>query len=175
LLFALERSFEAAFAEYQAAQRHFNDCEQRFFAACPDPPPILTGEGPLAKLLSNDWSWLGANDLRWALEDTDHRRLWKTARAALPVAKAYAAKIRRVKRAVGLAAAETAHIAAMDVLNDLSERIAIVPADTLAGLAVKARILRRWRAPEWWSDTGPTELLAAQVFDDVLRMAEIGA
>jgi hypothetical protein len=170
-LTALERAFEAALAEYGAAQRHYNDCERRFFVACSDPPPILTRDGPLARLLSNDWSWLNARDLRWLLEQSDERRLWKAGHAALPVAKAYEAKIRRVKRAAGLAAAEAAQVAAMDRLHDLSERIAAVPAHSLADLALKARVVCRWGAPEWWDDPGPTELLATQVLDAVMRMA----
>lgn len=170
-LTALERAFDAALAAYAAAQRHYNDCEQRFFAASPDPPPVLTSEGPLAKLLCNDWSWVNARDLQWLLRQPKQRRLRKAARAALPVAEAYEAKIRRVKRAAGLAGAEAAQLAAMDLLHDLSERIAVVPAHSLADLALKARVVRRWGAPEWWDDPGPTELLARQVLDAVMRMA----
>ena len=171
-LAALERAFDAALAEYGAAQRHYNDCERRFFAACPDPPTVLTSEGPLAKLLCNDWSWLGARDLCGLLEEPAQRRLWKAARAALPLAKAYEAKIRRLKRAAGLRAAEAAQVAAMDALHDLSERIAAVPTHSLAGLAIKARVVRRWGAPEWWRDPGPAEQLAAQILDAVMDMAE---
>jgi hypothetical protein len=173
-LTALERAFEAALAEYAAAQRHYKDCERRFFAACPDPPPILTSEGPLARLLCNDWSWLDARDLQWLLRQPKQRRLRKAARAALPVAKAYEAEIRRVKRAAGLAAAEAAQVAAMDCLYELSERIAAVATLSVAGLAVKARVVRRWGAPEWWDDPGPTELLARQVLDAVMGMAADG-
>lgn len=170
-LCALERAFDAALAEYAAAQRHYNDCEQRFFAACPDPPPILTSDGPLARLLSNDWSWVNVRDLRRLLEQSDERRLCKAARAALPVAKAYEAEIRRVQRAAGLAAAEAAQVAAMDCLHELSERIAAVATHSVAGLALKARVVRRWGAPEWWSDPGAAELLATQVLDAVIGMA----
>ncbi len=170
-LTALERAFDAALAEYEAAQLHYNDCEQSFFAACPDPPAILTCDGPLATLLANEWDWFGARGLRRLLDDRKQRRFWKTARAALPVAKAYEAKIRRLERACGLAAAEAAQVAAMDQLNDLSARIAGVAARSLADLAVKARVVRRWAAPEWWSDPGPAELLARQVLDAVLGMA----
>ncbi|MBI2713732.1 MAG: hypothetical protein HYX37_04675 [Rhizobiales bacterium] len=170
-LAALERAFDAALAEYEAAQWHYNACEQRFFAACPDPPAILTCDGPLAKLLCNDWSWVNARDLQWLLRQPKQRRLRKAARAALPVAKAYEAEIRRVKRACGLAAAEVAQVAAMDCLHELSERIAGVPARALADLAVKARVVRRWAAPEWWNDAGPAELLARQVLDAVMGLA----
>ncbi len=170
-LCALERDFEAALAEYEAAQRHYNDCEQRFFAACPDPPPVLTRDGPLAKLLCNDWSWLNTRDLQWLLRQPKQRRLRKAARAALPVAKAYEVEIRRVKRVAGLAGAEAAQLAAMDSLYGLSERIAAVPARSIAGLALKARVVRHWGAPEWWGDPGPAELLAAQVLDAVIAMA----
>lgn len=170
-LTALERAFDAALAEYEAAQRHYNDCEQRFFAACPDPPAILTCDGPLAKLLANEWDWFGARGLRWLLEDRKQCRFWKTARAALPVARVYETKIRRLERACGLAAAEAAQVAAMDQLHELSERIAGVPARSLADLAVKARLVRRWAAPEWWSDPGPAELLARQVLDAVMASA----
>ena len=102
-------------------------------------------------------------------------RSWNAARTALPLAKAYEVKIGRVKRQVGLAAAEAAHEAAIDSLHDLSLRIADVPARSLADLAVKARVVRRWSAPEWWSDAGPAELLATQVLDAVLGMAEKAA
>jgi hypothetical protein len=174
-LIALEYRFDAALAAHETAQRHYRDCEQRFFAACPEPPEILTCDGPLAHLLANDWSWLRAQDLRLLLRDPGRRRLWKRARAALPAAKAYEAQTRRVERASGLAAAEAAHNEAIDTLDDLSLRIAAIPARSLAGLAVKARVVRRWSAPEWWRDGGPAERLAAQVLDAVLRAAEKGA
>lgn len=170
-LCALERAFDAALADYEAAQRHYNTCEQRFFAACPEPPAILSYDGPLAKLLANEWDWFGERGLRRLLDDRKQRRFWKTARAALPVAKAYEAKIRRLERACGLAAAEAAQTAAMDALNELSARIAGVAVRSLADLAVKARVVRRWAAPEWWSDAGPAELLARQVLDAVLGLA----
>ena len=170
-LAALERAFEAALAAYEAAQRHYSDCERRFFAACPDPPQVLTREGPLAKLLCNDWSWLNTRDLQWLLLQPKQRRLRKAARAALPLAKAYEVEIRRVKRVAGLAAAEAAQLAAMDSLYGLSERIAAVPAHSLADLALKARVVRHWGAPEWWGDPSSTELLAAQVLDAVIAMA----
>jgi hypothetical protein len=42
--------------------------------------------------------------------------------------------------------------------------------DSLAGLAAKARVVRRWGAPEWWDDAGPAEYLATYLIDDVLRL-----
>jgi hypothetical protein len=170
-LHALERAFEAALAAHAAALRHYQDCEQRFFAVCPDPSPMLTRAGPLARLLVADWCWLNVSDIRRLLRERKRHPLTKAARAALPVAKAYAARIRRVKRVVGLAAAEAAQFAAMDALDALSERVAAEPARSLAGLAVKAAVVKQWAAPHWWSDPGPAETLAAHVLDAAARMA----
>jgi hypothetical protein len=170
-LIELQQTFQATLAAHETAHRHYNHCEKQFFASCPDPPKILTGDGPLGRLVPNDWSWLSAQDLRRLLKDAEQRALWDAARAALPLAKAYEAKTRRVKRASGLAAAEAAQEAAIEALHELSLRIAAVPAHSLASLAVKARIVKIWSAPEWWHDPGPPELLAAQVLDAVMAMA----
>jgi hypothetical protein len=46
-LFDLMRAFEQARAAYDAAQRHYNDCEGRYFDRKPKAPETLTIRGPL--------------------------------------------------------------------------------------------------------------------------------
>ena len=171
-LVALDRTFAQALETYEAARRHYNRCEKRFFAACPDPPDVLTSGGPLGRLLDNKGSWWDVQDLRWLLKDAARRRFWRRARALLPVAKRYEAEMRRVGRDSGLLAAEAAHEAAMDALHDLSRKILAAPARSLAGLAVKARAVKRWGKPEWWDPVAgradTQERLAAQILDAVM-------
>jgi hypothetical protein len=62
----------------------------------------------LGQLLPDRHSWRSAADLRRVLWRAACRDLWDEARAALPVAKAYEAQVRRVERASGLPAAEAA-------------------------------------------------------------------
>src|SRR3954467_9937499 len=50
-LTALGAKFEQALGLHEAAQRHFNACENRFLAECPEPPAALTSDGPLARWL----------------------------------------------------------------------------------------------------------------------------
>jgi hypothetical protein len=88
------------------------------------------------------------------------------------VARAYEARLRRLERAVGLDAAQVACDAADDALGDLGRRIADAPARALAGLAVKARVVKAYAAPDWWSEVGTAERIAAQVLDAVIGMAE---
>ena len=172
-LVALDRSLAQALDTYEAARRHYNRCEKRFFAACPDPPDVLTSGGPLGRLLDSKWSWWGAQDLRWLLEDAGRRRFWRKARALLPVAKLYEAEMRRVRRGSGLAAAEAAHEAAIDALADLNRKILAAPAYSLAGFAVKARAVKQWGKPEWWDPVAGRadthERLAAQILDTVME------
>ena len=172
-LLALDCAFARALETYKSAQRHYNRCETRFFAACPDAPEVLTCDGPLGRLLDNKRSWWGAQDLRWLLEDAGRRRFWGRARALLPVAKAHEAKVRRVERGSGLAAAEAAHEAAVDALADLSRKILAAPARSLTGFAVKARAVKQWGKPEWWDPVAGRadthERLAAQILDTVME------
>jgi len=46
-----------------------------------------------------------------------------------------------------------------------------LPAHSPVRLAFKARVVRKWAAPHWWSDPGPAETLAVQVLDAVIEMA----
>ena len=174
-LAALDRTFAQALGTYEVARRHYNRCEKRFFAACPEPPDLLASGGPLGRLLESKCSRWNAQELRWLLKDSDRRRFWRRARAMLPVAKAHAAEVRRVKRDSGLAAAEAAHEAAIDALHDLSQEILAAPARSLAGLAVKARAVKAWGKPEWWDPVAgradTQEPLAAQILDAVMRVA----
>ncbi len=171
-LLALDRAFAQALDTYKAAQRHYNRCETRFFAACPDPPEALTSAGPLGRLLDNKGSRWNVQDLRWLLKDPGRRRFWRRARALLPIAKLYEAEMLRVERDSGLAAAEAAHEAAMDALADLSRKILAAPARSLTGLAIKARAVKLWGKPEWWDPVAGRadthEHLAAQILDTVM-------
>jgi len=87
------------------------------------------------------------------------------------VARAYAARLRRLSRAVGLNDAEAAYRAAGDALCDLCARIADRPAHSLGDLAVKAHVVKRYAAPEWWSSCDTSECIAAQVLDAVMEMS----
>lgn len=170
-LTALALQFEQALLAYAAAQRRFNDCEARTFDLDPPCPVALTQQGPLGHRLARDWEWRSARELRALLADPDERDDWDAARAALPVARAYEARLRRLSRAVGLDAAEAAYRAAGDALDDLGMRIADAPARSLSGLAVKARAVKLHAAPEWWSEVGTAERIAAQALDAVIAMA----
>jgi hypothetical protein len=170
-LTALGLDFEQALAAYEAAQRHLDDCEARYVGRDPPCPVALTQQGPLGHRLACDWEWWSARELRALLADPDARDDWDAARAVLPVARAYEARLRRLSRAIGLDAAEAAYRAAGDALDDLGVRVADAPARSLGGLAVKARVVKRHAAPEWWSEVGTAERIAAQALDAVMAMA----
>jgi hypothetical protein len=175
-LAALGRTLTQALETYEAARRHHNRCEKRFLATCPDPPDLLTSNGPLGRLLPNKWSRWNAQELRWLLKDSGRRRFWRKARVLLPIAKAYEAQVRRVERDSGWIAAEAAHEAAIDALDDLSQKILAGSARSSAGLAVKARAVKLWGKPEWWdpiagrADTH--ERLAAQILDAAIKAGQ---
>jgi hypothetical protein len=107
--------------------------------------------------------------LQALLKDEDLTELWNDARAALPLARRYEARLRRLKRATDVAAAEAAHHAALDRVADVTKAMLSVTADSLSGLAIKARIVKHWGKPDWWDSDGDTyERLAAQIIDAVI-------
>lgn len=174
-LTALGAKFEHALGVHQAAQRHRDECEQRFWAACPDPPEALTQAGPLGRWLKHDWMYFTARDLRAALRDPDRRADWPAAQDVLADALAYEARERRLARRIGLRAAERAHEAAIEALESLSVEILGADTRSRAALAVKGRAIKAWGKPEWWStDEGhadPYERFAAQLIDTVIAAA----
>jgi hypothetical protein len=89
-----------------------------------------------------------ARDLRAVLRDPDRRADWPTAQSALHIALAYEARERRFARRIGLRAAERAHEAAIEAVENLSELILAAPARSPAGLAVKGRAVKAWGKPE---------------------------
>jgi hypothetical protein len=176
-LLDLQQTFTRALDAYEAARMHYNQCENRYFARRPRVPQALTESGPLGHLLPS-WLHWSAAELRQILKNPEHSDVWDEARAALALAKAYEAGVRRTKRETGVAVAEAAHDAAIDHLGDVSQRILAAPGRSLAGLALKAHVVKTWGKPEWW-DTGEDradtyERLAAQILDAVLALAEAG-
>src|SRR5205085_3290932 len=112
-----------------------------------------------------------AAELKRLLKDEGYAEIWEAARAALPVARAYEARLRRLKRATDVGAAETAHNAAIDRVGETSRLIVAAPAHSFAGLAVKARVVKEWGRPDWWDeDADAYEQLAAQILDAVIAM-----
>jgi hypothetical protein len=176
-LLDLRQTFAQAIAAYQTARVHYNHSEKQYFARRPDLPQALTESGPLGHLLPSWLRWSAA-ELRQFLKNPEHRDLWDEARAALALAKAYEAGVRRTKRETGVAAAEAAHDAAIDHLGDVSQRILAAPGRSLARLALKAHVVKTWGKPEWWDsgeDRADTyERLAAQILDAVVTLAEAG-
>src|ERR1043166_7480302 len=158
---ALAAAFEQALRAHEAAQRRFNDCEARYCKLDPPCPAALTHKGPLGHRLRY-WECWTAKELRALLADPDARDDWDKARAALPLARAYEARLRRLSRVIGLDAAEAACDAADDALSDLGACIADAPAHTIQGLAVKARVVKAHAAPERWSERATAERFAAQ-------------
>jgi len=156
---------------------HYNESEKLYFARRPRVPQALTESGPLGHLLPS-WLHWSAAELRQFLKNPEHRDLWDEARAALALAKAYEAGVRRTKRETGVAVAEAAHDAAIDQLGDVSQRILAAPGRSLARLALKAHVVKTWGKPEWWDpgdDRADTyERLAAQILDAVVALAEAG-
>ena len=168
-LTALMRAFDAARAAYDIAQRHYNDCEGHYFDLKPDPPEALTICGPLGHLHSSPYDVWRACQLRALLKDADVSELWDDARVMLPLARRYEARLRRLKRATGVRAAEAAHNAALDRVADVTHAMLEVTAHSLGGLAIKACIVKHWGKPEWWDDGADTyEHLAAQIVDAVI-------
>jgi hypothetical protein len=176
-LLDLQQTFARALDAYEAARMHYNHCEKRYFASRPRLPEALTESGPLGHLLPS-WLHWSAADLRQFLRNLEHRDLWDEARTALALAKAYEAGVRRTKRETGVAAAEAAHDAAIDHLGDVSRQILAAPGRSLAGLALKAHVLKTRGKPEWWDageDRADTyERLAAQILDAVITLAQTG-
>src|SRR4029077_1583274 len=174
-LTALGQKFEQALGVYRAAQAHFNACERRYLREGPDPPPILSEDGPLAHLLRIRGSWWTARELRWLLKDESERAHWPAARDAYAAALAYEARDRRFARRVGLRAATRAHEDAIEALHQLCETILDAPAQSRAGLAMKGRAVKAWGKPEWWSreegHADSCERFAAALIDEVIAAA----
>lgn len=171
-LTALGAKFEQALAAHEAAQSHFNACEARFLAECPDPPAALTPAGPLAQWLDDGWSYWRSRALRAFLREPEHEGDWPAAREALVLALAYEARERRLARRIGLRAAERAYHHAIDAMEELSHDILRVNARSSAELAVQAHAVKAWGKPEWWSEeeshADPYERFAARVIDRVI-------
>ena len=133
-------------------------------------PPELTRAGALGEH-QPEWSCWTARELRSLLRDAGRRADWPAARALLPVALASEARDRRFRRKIGLRAAERAHEAANDALDELSALIFAVP-DSPAARALKGRVVKAWGKPEWWSSgeghADCHERFAAQVIDAVI-------
>jgi hypothetical protein len=176
-LLDLMQTFAQALDAYQVARDNYNHCENRYFAHRPDLPEALTESGPLGHLLPS-WLHWSAAELRQILKNPEHSDVWDEARAALALAKAYEAGVRRTKRETGVAVAEAAHDAAIDHLADVGRRILAAPGHSLAPLALKAHVVKTWGKPEWWDpgdDRADTyERLAAQILDAVVALAEAG-
>lgn len=173
-LTALMGTFEQSLAAYETARRYYNICERRYFDLHPDPPKALTVRGRLGHLLYSRWDVWQAADLRRLLKDRKQRALWEAARAALPLARAYEAQIKAAKRKTDVVAAEAGNNAAIDRVAEVSKAILAAPARAVSGLAVKARVVKRWGKPEWWSRGGGDtyERLAAQIIDAVIAAAD---
>jgi hypothetical protein len=170
-LTALEHTFRQSLAAYESARRYFNACETRYFGLLPPRPAMLTIAGPLGHFLDDKWEWWGAAELTQLLKDEVYAETWEAARAALPVARAYEARLRRLRRATDVAAAEAAHNAGIDEVAATSRRILAAPAHSFAGFAVKARVVKEWGRPDWWeADADTYEQLAAQILDAVIMM-----
>ena len=175
-LVALERRFLEALDAYETARQHFNRCEAQYFELRPRVPKRLTRKGPLGHLLVDRWSHWSAAGLRRMLKEPEHRDEWDEARTALPVARAYEARVRRLQRQTDVAAAERANNAAIETLRELADLVLAAPAESLEGLAIKARVVKAWGRPEWWDSdedyTDTYERLAAEILDAVVAMAE---
>jgi hypothetical protein len=173
-LIGLERTFRQALDTYEAARQRFNRCEEQYFDLCPCLPEALTSDGPLGHLLS--WSHWSASDLRRMLKIPKHRDVWGEVHKALAIAKAYEAGRRRAKRKTNLRAVEAAHNATIDAIGDVGDLILAAPAQSLEGLAVKARVIKTWGRREWWDpvegEADTYERLAAQIIDAVAAAAE---
>jgi hypothetical protein len=174
-LMALEGRFRDALDTYEVTRRHFNGCEERYFDLCPSMPKTLTRHGRLGHLLVDRSMHWSTGDLRRMLKNPEHRDVWDDAQAALAVARAYAAEVRKARRASGVVPAEAAQNEALAAISDTAGLILAAPARSLAGLAVKARIVKTWGQPEWWDPVKDRadqyERLAAQVLDAVMMMA----
>jgi hypothetical protein len=94
-LLALEQTLHHALADYETARRYYNACEERYYGLVPDRPKMLTIAGPLGHFLEDKWDWWRAAELRRVLKDDGYADTWEAARAALPVARAYEARLRR--------------------------------------------------------------------------------
>src|SRR6202023_4219119 len=116
-LLDLRQTFAQALAAYQTARVHYNQSEKLYFARRPRVPQALTESGPLGHLLPS-WLHWSAAELRQILKNPEHSNVWDEARAALALAKAYEAGVRRTKRETGVAVAEAAHDAVIDRLAD---------------------------------------------------------
>jgi hypothetical protein len=174
-LTALGAQFEQGLVAQQQAWQHLQDCEERYLQEGPVPPEALTGVGPLGTLLDRGDSWWNARELRWLLRTERRRSVQREARALLKVALAYEARDRRFQRKIGVREAECAHRAASRALDDLGRVILLTPANSTCGLAVKARAVKAWGKPDWWSTedshADTYERIAAEVLDAVSASA----
>ncbi len=163
-LTALASRFTAVLTAYQAADRHRAERETVFLTEHPDPPRALTAKGPLGKLLRHKGAWWYTDELAALLRDRYAREHWRAARTMLPLAEAYEAEVRAFEHACGFAAAEAAHDAAIEALEEIAGAILSVrlrpagcgatgpPSLNLHLLALKARVIKAWSRPDMWSD-----------------------
>jgi hypothetical protein len=174
-LTALGAKFEQALGLFQTAETHFNACERRYLAECPDPPEALTYRGLLAHWLKYDWMYWSSRELRAVLRNPDHEADWPAAQSTLRIALAYEARERRFKRRTGLRAAERAYRAAGDALDALGHEMLSAHARSCVGLAVKGRAVKAWGKPEWWSrgegHADSCERFAAALTDEMIAAA----
>jgi hypothetical protein len=172
-LIGLERAFKKAVLAREAACHRYNKCEERFFANRPSPPRALAAIGrTLGRHLSDERLNWTASELKTILKLAPDPTAKKAARAMLKIAEAYERRIQRLAIATDLTAAKEEYDATIQALYDLSRRIIDVPTSTIFGLAAKARVIKIWGLPDWWSDdVDLPEQLAAQVLDAIIVMA----
>jgi hypothetical protein len=171
-LIGLSRMFEEALAACDVARSSFNSCETRFFSQRPRVPRALTkGRNLLGRLLpARDVRWT-AGELKKLLDRSADLSLRNQVRAALPIARAYEAEVRRLEVGTGLVEAEAAYGAAIEAVREICQLIAETPAQSVRGLAIKAHVVKVWGEPQWWTasdEIGITERLTAEILDAVI-------
>ena len=143
-------------------------------------PPALPANAPLAGMIEPD---AALRTLEGEFEQAlvtfwaAHRHYGQCEKRFFALRKGArtAAQTKRIRRETDVVVAERAADAAVHALHDLMLRLLHTPARSLADLAVKARVVKVWGQPEWWSaedeDDVVAERLAAQVLDAVIGLA----
>lgn len=171
-LIGLGRMLEDALDTCEAAWRRFNSSETRFFALRPRvPKALIKSRSLLGRLLPARSSRWTAAELQKLLNRSTDPIVRNEVRTALPVAQAYEAEVRRLEIDTGLTEAEAAHGAATEAVHEICRLIADTPARSVVGLAIKAKVVKEWGEPQWWSasdEIGLAERLTAEILDAVI-------
>jgi hypothetical protein len=196
-LLELGRQFDGVDAEHKAQKPAMNAAEERLNAGWPPMPPefdaqrgtpwddlppsahggiperlrpVIAGRFKALRFEGSpeDWAEMGS------LHTDRLERARQRATELLPIAEAREEAIRRNFEDSGYNAACAVNNEICDRLEALAERIRAISPTTMAGVAVRARVLLRWDAPEFYEiddDADWDHLMIAKFVNELAALA----